>query len=117
MAFIKPINENASIPVETNMDDNGLYINNQPIERVIQQYPDNTSIDIQLIPLRNLLFKIMIDKGEKWFEIPMQDYPVAVENCIVMDEDGMFIHNAVIKHYYPNIYSIENVDDIIAKKK
>ena len=117
LAFIKPINENASIPVETNMDDNGLYINNQPIERVIQQYPDNTSIDIQLIPLRNLLFKIMIDKGEKWFEIPMQDYPVAVENCIVMDEDGMFIHNADIKHYYPNIYSIENVDDIIAEKK
>ena len=106
----------SSIPVQGNMTDTGLYLNNDIIEDLIQSNPKDTSLTLTLVPLRNLLFKIQIPKGEKWFEIPMQDYPVAVENCIVVDSDGWFLHNAKITHYYPNIYCIEGVDDIIAEK-
>ena len=117
LTYIRPSGEIASIPSSSNIVDNGLYIDEMAINEIISFYPNNTSIDIQLIPLRNLLGQIEIEKGNKWFEIPMQDYPVAIENCLVMDENGLFVHDAKIEHYYPNIYSIENVDDIIANKK
>jgi hypothetical protein len=115
LTFIKLFNEISSIPTTSSIIDNGLYINNDTINEVIHRSPDNTSIDIQIIPLRNLLSKIEVPRGANWFEIPMQDYPVAVENCLIMDEHGMFIHNAKIEHHYPNVYHITNVDDIIAQ--
>lgn len=116
LSFLRPVNEIYSIPTKTNIENEGLYINSKEINEIIETNPNNTAMDIQLIPLRHLLQKIEIN-GEKWFEIPMKDYPIAVENCIVMDEDGLFVHDATINHYYPNIYELEGIDDIIAKKK
>lgn len=116
LAYINPINSIESIPTSINLTDEGLYVNNDDINIVIQNNPDNTALNLQLIPLRNFLTKIEV-KGDKWFEIPMQDYPIAVENCIVVDENNNFVHKAKITHYYPNIYSIENVEDILRKGK
>jgi hypothetical protein len=31
----------------------------------------------------------------------------------VFDAEGKFIHNAKVNHYYPNVYSVENIDDLI----
>jgi hypothetical protein len=116
IAFCRHVEENSSSIISTELTDTGLYVDNNYMERLIRYYPDNTAIDIQLIPLRNLFDKIEINH-DRWFEIPMQDYPVAVENCLIIDEDGMFVHDAKIKHYYPNIYEIINIDDVIEEKK
>ena len=116
LSFLRHDADIVSTPAVTNIQDNGLYVNEDVINDIIQKYPDNTAIDIQLIPLRNMLSRMEVS-GTKWFEIPMQDYPVAIENCLIMDEDGLFVHDARIKHYYPNIYSIDNIDDMIGKKK
>ena len=115
LAFARYLNTRNAIPTSVSLTETGLYIDDDLLEDVIRINPNNTIIDIQLIPLRNLLTKVIIEKGHKWFSVPMQDYPVAVENCLVFDSDGMFIHNAKIKHYYPNIYCVENIDDIIAE--
>ena len=115
LTFMNHVNDVKSIPVISEMSDSGLYVSNDVVNNIINTNPNNTGLDITLIPLRNLLTRVRIDKGNKWFELPMQDYPVAVENCLVTDISGNFIHDARIKHYYPNIYSIENVDNIISR--
>ena len=43
----------------------------------------------------------------------MQDYPVAIDNCLVFDEFGDFIHKARVQSFYPNVYCVENIDDIL----
>lgn len=116
LSFLRPVNEIASIHAETNIVNNGLYVNSNVVNEMIKYNPNNTAMDIQLIPLRNLLQKIEVN-NTKWFETPMKDYPIAVENCIIMDEDGLFVHDAKINHYYPNVCEIINVDDLIITKK
>lgn len=116
LVYINPVGEIESIPTSVNLTDEGMYVDNSSVESIIKATPNNTALNIQLIPLRNLLTKIEINRT-KWFEIPMQDYPVAVENCIIIDEDNNFVHSGKINHYYPNIYSIENVDELIEQKK
>ena len=74
-------------------------------------------MNIQLIPLRYLFEKVSIGKGNKWFKLPLQDYPISSENCLVFDVDGNFIHDARVKHYYPNVYSVENIDEIIDERE
>jgi hypothetical protein len=113
LIYMNHVNSVESIATSGEITDTGLYINSDDVNDMIRNNPNNTATDITLIPLRNLLDRIPIQKGNKWFEIPMQDYPVAVENCLVTDISGRFIHDAKINHYYPNIYSIENIDEII----
>ena len=114
LIYMNHVNSVSSIATSGEVTDTGLYINNDDVNAMIRNNPNNTATDITLIPLRNLLDRIPIKKGTKWFEIPIQDYPVAVENCLVTDITGKFIHDAKVIQYYPNIYSIENIDDIIA---
>lgn len=113
LMYMNHIDSVSSLATSGEITDTGLFINEDDVNDMIRSNPDNTATDITLIPLRNLLSRIPIRKGNKWFEIPMQDYPVAVENCLVTSITGKFIHNARVKHYYPNIYSIEDIDDII----
>lgn len=114
LMYMNHVDSVSSIATSGEITDTGLFINDDDVNDMIRSNPNNTATDITLIPLRNLLSRIPIQKGNKWFEIPMQDYPVAVENCLVTSITGKFIHNAKVKHYYPNIYSIENIDDIIS---
>ena len=116
LTYAKYNGETVSRPINVTFGESGLFVDEESIQRSIDMDKNNTSMNIQLIPLRNMLQIIQINH-DKWFEIPMQDYPVAIENCLIMDEDGLFVHDARIKHYYPNIYSIDNIDDIIGKKK
>ena len=53
LAFVKPNDNIASIPTTTNIIDNGLYVNESTVDDVIRLTPNNTSMDLQLIPLRN----------------------------------------------------------------
>lgn len=95
---------------------NGLYIDQEDIQYSIDVNPADTSLEIQLIPLRYVMDKISLPIGEKWFNLPIKDYPIALENCIVFNSDGAFMHSARISHYYPNVYSIEGIDDVINSK-
>lgn len=116
LAYINHINGIYSIPTNITFNDKGLMVDDLSIKKTIDYDPNNTALNLQLIPLRNLLCRIELTNSG-WFEIPLQDYPVAIENCIVMDEDMNFLHDATITHYYPNIYYISNVDNILKSKK
>lgn len=113
LIYMNHVDSVSSVATSGEITDTGLFINNDDVNEMIRSNPNNTATDITLIPLRHLLDRIPIQKGNKWFEIPMQDYPVAVENCLVTDINGKFIHDAKVTHYYPNVYSIEGVDEII----
>ena len=117
LTFAQYNGENVSTPINVEFGDNGLFVDDNSIQRSIDLNPKNTTMNIQLIPLRYLFEKVVVGNGNKWFKLPMQDYPVASDNCLVFDSDGNFIHDAKIRHYYPNVYSIENVDDIINEKE
>ena len=111
LTYINKVGEIESLPTTTDITDSGMYVNSDDVDNIIKNNPNNTAVNIQLIPLRNLLMKIDIPAGDTWFEIPMQDYPVAIENCMVFDNEGMFVHEAKIKHYYPNVYNIEGIEN------
>ena len=113
LSFINPKNEVFSLPINTEIKDEGIYVDDNDINDIINSNPNNTAVNIQIIPLRNLLTKVHVERGHKWFMIPMQDYPVAIENCLVFDDEGKFIHDAKLNHHYPNVYSINGIDDII----
>ena len=113
LSYINPKNEIYSLPINADVRRDGVYIDDDDLNNIIDNNPNNTAMTIQLIPLRNLLAKIHVEKDHKWFMIPMQDYPVAIENCLIFDDYGRFLHKAELKHHYPNVYSINGIDNII----
>ena len=113
LSYISKPNSARTIPTTISFEKSGLSINQRTIQSIIEDTPEDTTMNIQLIPLRHLFDKVVIGNGDKWFKLPIQDYPIAVENCLVFDADGKFIHNAIVNHYYPNVYSVENIDEII----
>lgn len=50
--------------------------------------------------------EIGTEENSEWFELEIQDYPIAVDNCFIFDEDGNYMHDLTIDMYYPNIYHI-----------
>lgn len=113
LAFITDTTSLSSLPTNIKFSSTGMYVDGKSVQHIIDRNPRNTTMNIQIIPLRHLFDKITVGMGDKWFKLPIQDYPIALENCLVFDNNGNFIHDAQIKHYYPNVYSIENIDDII----
>lgn len=113
LSYVKYQGDLESRPTDVRFGSNGLFVNQEAVQYTIDSNPKDTTFNIQLIPLRYLLDKIELGNGNKWFSLPMKDYPIAVENCLVFDVDGNFIHDARVKHYYPNVYSIENIDGLI----
>lgn len=110
-------NEMCSTPIKATFGEKGLYVDEYDIQRSIDLNPKNTAMNIQLIPLRYLFQKVIVGNGKKWFKLPIQDYPIAIENCLVFDSDGNFIHDANVKQYYPNVYEIRDIDDIVNEKE
>ena len=117
LAYITNKSTLNSTPTNVNFGGTGLYVDKYTVQDIIDTNPKNTAMNIQLIPLRHLFTKVTIGMGDKWFKLPIQDYPIAVENCLVFDNEGNFIHDAKVKHYYPNVYSVENIDEIINIKE
>lgn len=117
LSYIKFKDEMISKPTTVRFGYKGLFVDQDDIQDVIDENPQDTSLNIQLIPLRYIFQKVVIGNGDKWFKLPIKDYPIAVENCLVFDSEGNFIHQAVVKDYYTNVYSIENVDEIIEEKE
>ena len=117
LTYAKYNGEMVSRPINVEFGESGLFVDEESIQRSIDMDPDNTTMNIQLIPLRYLFKKININKGDQWFDLPIQDYPIATDNCLIFDTEGNFIHDARIRHYYPNVYHIENIDEIINEKE
>ena len=117
LTYVKYADELVSRPVNVDFGEVGFFVDESIVQRTIDTRPKDTSMNIQIIPLRYLFEKVKLNVSDKWFKLPMQDYPIASDNCLVFDNEGNFIHDAIIKHYYPNVYSVENVDDIIAEKE
>ena len=117
LTYAKYNGETVSRPINVTFGESGLFVDEESIQRSIDMDKKNTSMNIQLIPLRYLFEKVNIGKGNKWFKLPLQDYPISSENCLVFDVDGNFIHSARVKHYYPNVYSVEDVDDIVNERE
>ena len=115
LSFIKYNGELISNKTNIEFGEKGIFLTKSSIQRAINTNPKNTNFTINLIPLRYLLDKIELT--DKWFNIPMQDYPVAIDNCLVFDEFGDFIHKARVQSFYPNVYCVENIDDILANRK
>lgn len=113
LTYVKFNNEVISTPTTVEFTTRGIYVDHDTVQYTIDSNPKDTSFTIQIIPLRYLFDKITVGNQNKWFELPLQNYPIAVENCLVFDMNGNFLHDAKVKHYYPNIYSIENIDEII----
>ena len=116
LSYVKFNNEIVSTPTNVKIGSKGIYVDQDIVQYTIDNDPKDTNFTIQLIPLRYLFDKINVGNGNKWFKLPIQDYPIASENCLVFDEDGNFMHQANVVHYYPNVYSIENIDDVVNTK-
>ena len=114
LAYVRYKNDLVSTPTTVSFGEDGLFVNSDSVQRSIDINPKDTTMNIQLIPLRYLYKKLTLDN--KWFNLPVREYPISVKNCLVFDIDGNFLHEAEVKDYYPNVYSIENVDDIINEK-
>lgn len=110
LSYVKYKGASESKPATLSFGSNGVFVDKEAVQLSIDMDPRNTTFDIQLIPLRYLMQKVVIPSGEKWFKLPIKDYPIAVENCLVFDSDSNFMHRVHVNSYYPNIYSIENVE-------
>ena len=86
----------------------GLYFNDDNINDIINENPKDTSLYLNFLEFKYLHEVVEIGTGENdsWFELEIQDYPIAVDNCIIFDEDGNYMHDLKIDMYYPNIYHI-----------
>lgn len=86
----------------------GLYFDERIIQNVINESPKDTSMYLKFLEFKYLHDVVEIGTGEtdSWFELEIQDYPIAVDNCLIFDENGNFMHDLKIDMYYPNIYHI-----------
>lgn len=96
-------------------NENKIFVDENYLNNVIKTHKDTT------LYLNFLNFKYLhkvIDIGpnetDKWFELEIQDYPIAIDSCFIFDEKGNYMHNLKIDMYYPNIYHI--VGDTGGKK-
>ena len=101
LIYINHLNDVSSYLQKENLLIQDYFLDSTVIDGIIKSSPDDTTLTLTMMPLRNLLSKIKIPKGDKWFEIPLQDYPVAVENCLITDTNGIFIHDAKIQTLLP----------------
>ena len=99
--------------IDTTINNNKLYPDPRKVN-ILQ----NTYTNLKNIYPLNHLTKLVIKPGTKYFEIPLQDMPVPIENLMIFrNNNGMiyFDHTTSITMYYPNIYEItcDHNDELI----
>lgn len=95
--------------IDTSISDGKLYPDPRKVNIL-----NNTYTNLKNIYPLNYLTKLTIKPGLKYFEIPLQDMPVPIENLIVFRNNGgkiYFDHTASITMYYPNIYEVNRDHD------
>ena len=92
----------------TRNESNGKYlVDPEYIKYVKKNYTDNKLL-LKFFDFPFFHKKITLgnDKDDIWFQLDIQDYPIAIDNMLIFDSKGFFMHNLKIDMYYPNIYKI-----------
>lgn len=92
---------------ETEDTGDGIKIKSPGINDIRNTVKD-TSLYLNFLEFKYLhkVIDIGIEENDAWFELEIQDYPIAVDNCFIFDEHGNYMHDLKIDMYYPNIYHI-----------
>lgn len=85
----------------------GIRVYSDGIDEIKENNKD-TSMYLNFLDFKYLHKVVDIGTGvnDAWFELEIQDYPIAVDNCFIFDENGNYMHDLTIDMYYPNIYHI-----------
>lgn len=77
------------------------------IKYVKKNYKDN-NILLKFFDLEFFHKKIELgnDQDDVWFQLELEDYPISIDNMLIFDNNGIFMHDLKIDMYYPNIYKI-----------
>lgn len=99
--------------ISTTVDNNKLYLNQNQVSSLT-----NTYTYIRNIFLLNHFQTVTVPAGTEYFELPIKDMPIPLENFIIFKKNGddiFFDHDTTLTLYYPNIYKINQVqtDDLI----
>lgn len=82
-----------------------IYFNGDEIDAFM-----NTRTMLHLYHFQNNLEWVEVSPDDNYFEVPIQDMPVPVENMMIfrVTNDGVeFDHDTEIKIHYPNIYELK----------
>lgn len=110
LSFVKYSGKITGDKTNLNFDQKGIFVDDKIIKQSIKNNPKDTLLDLNILDFKHLLKIVDIPAGEgnDWFELPIQDYPIAVGNCMIFDTDGNYMHEIEIDTFYPNIYHIRN---------
>lgn len=77
------------------------------IKYVKKNYKDN-NILLKFFDFEFFHKKIELgnDQDDVWFQLELEDYPISIDNMLIFDNNGIFMHDLKIDMYYPNIYKI-----------
>jgi hypothetical protein len=64
------------------------------------------SFTIDVFNLRHVLKIVQLPRDEEWFDLEIQECPIATQNCLIFDEQDNFLHDVKLELYYPNIYHV-----------
>lgn len=94
--------------MSVDITEDGLLTDVETLQNVIDESPKDASMYLNFLEFKYLheVVEIGTEETDSWFELEIQDYPIAVDNCLIFDEDGNFMHDLKIDMYYPNIYHI-----------
>ena len=91
----------------TRNSDNRLLYDKDQIKALTNVY-----VDIKNIFLLDHLETIILPENTEYFELPVKDMPIPIENILVFRKSGndiLFDQDIDIRLYYPNIYKINNI--------
>lgn len=92
----------------TRNESNGKYLVDPEYIKYVKKNYTNNKLLLKFFDFPFFHKKITLgnDKDDIWFQLDIQDYPIAIDNMLIFDSKGFFMHNLKIDMYYPNIYKI-----------
>ena len=88
-------------------NDNKLKLDDTQINTLTNNY-----VNIRNIFLLDHFQTITLPANTEYFELPIKDMPIPIENMLIFKKNGtdiLFDHDRSVTLYYPNIYKINNV--------
>ena len=64
------------------------------------------SFVMDVFNLRHVFKNVQLASDEEWFQLDIQECPIATQNCIIMNDKNEFMHDLKLELYYPNIYRV-----------
>jgi len=97
----------------TELKDDKIYFNENEIKSL-----SNTYTYLKNVYLLNYMDTITVPTGTEYFELPIKDMPIPIENLLIFRKNNcklLFDHSTKLSLYYPNIYKVETThkDDLV----